>query len=118
MAGEEKGRHPLSGEEFAARLRGARAFADMTLAEMGELVGVSPQGLSKRENLRQPMPDAERYWFAKLICERTGLPEAWFTETERSRLSPIQPVEDDLEPADVVDLVERDRDDDGGSVAH
>jgi transcriptional regulator with XRE-family HTH domain len=35
--------------DFAARLRGARAFARLSLAEVGDLVGVSPQAVHKWE---------------------------------------------------------------------
>lgn len=105
-------------EEFAARLRAARAFADLTLAEMGELLGISPQGLSKRENCKQATTQAERLYYAVKICERTGLPMSWFTEPSRSKLSTIRESDEDdfdLTPAEVVRLVEEaDEDGDGG----
>jgi transcriptional regulator with XRE-family HTH domain len=121
-------KNDLSMEEFAARLRGARAFADLTLAEMGDLLGISPQGLSKRENCKQDTTDAERFYYAVVICEKAGLPMTWFTEPDRSKLSTQESDGDalsggvnppDLTPAEVIELVEsrgRGDDEDGAAL--
>jgi transcriptional regulator with XRE-family HTH domain len=101
--------------EFAARLRGARAYMDLTLEQAGKMLGLSQQSLSRRESGKQPIPESERFYFAAIYLRETDLPPRWFTETDLRRI--LEPLEDgdDLEPADVVELVERDRDDDGES---
>ena len=70
----------LSNEEFAARMRAARALLKLTLAEAGELFGHSQQGMSRRESGAVEIPASERYHFAGVYLEMTGLPEGWFTQ--------------------------------------
>lgn len=113
-------KNALTTEEYAARLRGARAIAGWTLDQMGELLNISPQGLSKRENSKQGTTEAERLYFAVLICRETGLPMEWFTEPDRSKLGqalgpPRGEQGDDLSPGEVVRRVEGEGQDGDGA---
>lgn len=107
----------MTDAQFAARLRGARAYMGLTLEQAGKLLGLSQQSLSRRESGKQSIPESERFYFAAIYLRETDLPERWFTEPDLRRVMEPLGDADDLEPADVVDLVERDRDDDGGSAA-
>lgn len=95
----------LDDEEFAARLRGARAVLRISSKEAGEIFGHSQQSMSRKESGEVPIPSSERFHFASVYMRRTGLPESWFTEPlDRLRGSTSDP--DDLSPAEVVELVE------------
>lgn len=110
-------KNQLTVEEYAARLRGARGLAGWTLDQMGELLNISPQKLSKLENCKQDTTEAERFYFAALICRDTELPMEWFTEPDRARLTDAlrsaKDARDDLTPREVVELVEDDDPNDG-----
>lgn len=94
----------LSQEEFAARCRAARAYADLTLEEAGKLMGVSRQALSRRENGWVKIQTPDRYVMATVLCELTGWPESVFTD---EKWPPIpEPNGGEVEPGEVSDLVE------------
>lgn len=73
-------KEPLSDQEFAARMRAARALLRLNLREAGELFGHSQQGMSRRESGEVAIPASERYHFAGIYLELTGLPGGWFTQ--------------------------------------
>lgn len=106
--------------EFARRLRMVRAYLDLTLAQAGEHLGVSPSQLSTRESADESgmrFRPADRLYMATIYCQLAGWPMDVFTDEE---MPPIPFRErpgdgDDLEAADVVELVEADLDDDGGT---
>lgn len=107
--------------EFARRIRMLRAYLDLTLEEASDHLDLSASTLSKREHADtngSKMRTADRFHMAAVYVELSGWPPEFFTEERMPVIPRPSGVEDDLEPADVVDLVERDRDDDGGSVAH
>ena len=70
----------MSNEEFAARLRAARALLKMNLEEAGKLFGLSQQQMSRRESGEYEVTPSERFHFAAVYLELTGLPEGWFTQ--------------------------------------
>ena len=106
--------------EFARRLRMLRAYLDLTLEQASDHLDLSASTLSKREHADtngSKMRTADRFHMAAVYIELSGWPPEFFTEERMPEIPRPEPAEDDLEPADVVDLVERDRDDDGGSAA-
>lgn len=76
----------LSQEEFAARMRAARAYLDWTLNEAGSHLRMSRQVLSKRERGRATQSVADRFLIATVYCESSGLPEAFFTEPDWNKI--------------------------------
>lgn len=105
--------------EYARRIRMARAYLGLTLAEAGEHLGISASQLSTRERadrngMRLRPPD--RLYMGTIYARLTGWPIEVFTEEEIPPLAPPGRHGDDLDPAEVVDLIEQDRDDDGGAV--
>lgn len=111
----------ISDGEFARRIRMARAYLDLTLIQAGEHLGISPSQLSVREHADEnglKLRPADRLYMATVYCNLANWPMEIFTEPEMPPIPLPQPVEDELEPAEVVDLVERqdeDRDLDGGT---
>ena len=106
--------------EFARRIRMVRAYLDLTLAEAGAELGISASQLSTREHADENgmrFRPADRLYMATIYCELAGWPMEAFTDETLPPLRRPEPAEGDLEPADVVDLVERDRDGDGESGA-
>ena len=94
----------LSQDEFAARCRAARAYADMKMDEVAKLMGITRQALSRRENGLVAIPIPDRYVMATVLCELTDWPEEVFTS---ERWPVVEVAADDLEPAEVAHLVER-----------
>jgi len=90
----------LSQEEFAARGRAARAYAGLKLEEVGKLMGVSRQALSRRERGWVAIQVPERYVMAMVYCEITGWPEEVFTQYEWPEM-PV-PAEAEVEPEEVL----------------
>jgi len=90
----------LSQEEFAARCRAARAYADMKMDEVAELMGISRQALSRRENGWVTIQVPDRYVMATVLCEITGWPEEVFTQYEWPEM-PV-PAEAEVEPEEVL----------------
>lgn len=70
----------LDDESFAARLRGARAVLRLSHTEAGKIFGHSQQSMSRKESGKVSIPPSERFHFASIYMEKTGLPESWFTE--------------------------------------
>jgi transcriptional regulator with XRE-family HTH domain len=104
--------------EFARRLRMLRAYLDLTLEEASGHLDLSASTLSKREHADEngtKMRTADRFHMAAVYIELSGWPPEFFTEERMPSIPVPRPVEDDLDPADVVDLVERDRDGGEGS---
>ena len=94
----------LPQDEFAARCRAARAYADMKMDEVARLMGITRQALSRRENGLVAIHVPDRYVMATVLCEVTGWPEEVFTS---ERWPVVEVAADDLEPAEVAHLVER-----------
>lgn len=86
----------LSQNEFAARMRAARAYLGWTLAQAGEELCVSRQVLSKRERSQALLSVADRFMAATVYCEQAGLPEAFFTEPDWARV--VEPQNDERPP--------------------
>lgn len=91
----------LSQDEFAARCRAARGYAGLKLDEVGKLMGVSRQALSRRERGWVAIQVPDRYVMAMVYCEVTGWPEEVFTQNEW----PVMGVPDEVEvePEEVLD---------------
>lgn len=104
----------LDDQEFAARLRGARAVLRISSKEAGQIFGHSQQSMSRKESGEVSIPPSERFHFASVYMGRTGLPESWFTEP-LDRLGGPAEDDDDLSPAEVVELVERKADGEDGA---
>lgn len=92
----------LSQGEFAARCRAARGYAGVRLDEVGKLMGVSRQALSRRERGWVAITTSDRFVMAKVYCELTGWPEAVFTQ---EAWPVVAPDEAEVEPEDVSHLV-------------
>jgi transcriptional regulator with XRE-family HTH domain len=104
--------------EFARRIRAARAYLGLNLKEAGALLGLTPHQLSRRERAdvnEMQLTVADRFHISAVYCERTGWPVGFFTDEVMPPIPLRESVEDDLEPADVVELVEADLDDGGGA---
>lgn len=99
----------LSQEEFAARCRAARGYADMNIGEVAELIGISRQALSRREKGWVSIQIPDRFVMAKVLCEVTGWPEEVFT----SEAWPVvaAPGEAEVEPSEVAHLAQENQDD-------
>jgi len=98
----------LSGEEFAARIRAARAYLGLKLDEAGDYLGISRKALSRRENNAVLIPTTARFVMATVYCELTGWPVEFFTDEELPPMSLTSPGAGDgdaVEPGDVVHLV-------------
>lgn len=97
----------LPGEEFAARIRAARAYVGLRLDEAGDALGISRQALSRRENNAVLIPTTDRFVMATVYCEMTGWPMEFFTDEKLPPMGLTSPGEGggDLEPDDVVGLV-------------
>ena len=106
--------------EFARRIRMARAYLGLTLAEAGAKLDLSPSQLSRRENADEngmKLRTADRFHMAAVYGRMTGWPSGFFSDAKIPPLPAARLDEDgDLSPADVVDLVDR-RDDDGETVS-
>lgn len=99
----------LENAEFAARIRAARAYADLTLEEAGSLLGISRQALSRRETNQVAIPTTDRFVMATVYCELTGWPEAYFVEEKWPEI-PLPGEGAELEPEDVSRLVDEQQD--------
>jgi DNA-binding XRE family transcriptional regulator len=99
----------LPKEEFAARCRAARGYADMTIGEVGDLMGVSRQALSRREKGWVEVQVGDRFIMAKVLCEITGWPEEVFTQNEWPEMD--APVEAEVEPEELLSVAEEGLDD-------
>lgn len=99
----------LSQDEFAARCRAARGYADMNIGEVADLIGISRQALSRREKGWVNIQVPDRFVMAQVLCEVTGWPEEVFT----SEAWPVvpSPAEVEVEPEDVAGLVGESQDD-------
>lgn len=71
----------LSQEDFAARCRSARAYSGLKLEELGKLMGLSGQALSRRETGRVAVSIPDRFVMAKVYCEVTDWPEGAFIDS-------------------------------------
>jgi transcriptional regulator with XRE-family HTH domain len=96
--------------EFARRIRAARAYLGMNLTEAGEVLGMSPHRLSRRERadvngMRMTVED--RRQVMKEYIRLTGWPREFFID----EVIPVSAsrVDDpgDLSAAEVLDLVDR-----------
>ena len=106
--------------EFARRMRAARAYLDLTLEGAGAHLDYSQSHLSKMEHADENghrFRKRDRQAIAAVYCDLTGWPPGFFTNEEIPPLRRLER-EDDLDPAAVVDLIERDRDDVGESAGH
>lgn len=101
----------LSQDEFAARCRAARGYADMTMDQVAELMGITRQALSRRENSLVAIHVPDRFVMVTVLCEITGWPEEVFT---REAWPVAAPAEVEVEPEDVAHLLDEQQDD----VAH
>jgi transcriptional regulator with XRE-family HTH domain len=99
----------LSQEEFAARCRAARGYAGLKLDEVGKLMGVSRQALSRRERGWVAIQVPDRYVMAMVYCEITGWPEEVFTQNEWPEME--APVEAEVEPEELLSVAEEGLDD-------
>lgn len=98
----------LDDREFAGRIRAARAYAELTLEEAGELLGISRQALSRRETNAVGISTPERFVMATVYSEVTGWPETFFIEARMPELPIGQSGGGELEPGDVEDGLEGD----------
>lgn len=98
----------LSRDEFAARCRAARGYADMTMDEVAELMGITRQALSRRENALVEIHVPDRFVMVTVLCEITGWPEEVFTQ---EAWPVVAPAEVGVEPSEVAHLVEEGQDD-------
>lgn len=104
--------------EFARRLRMVRAYLGLNLEEAGRHLSMTPHRLSRRERADRNgmrMTVADRFHMSAVYCELTGWPVEFFTDEKMPPIPRPEEVEDELDPADVVDLVEGD---DGEDAAH
>lgn len=104
--------------EFARRIRAARAYLGLNLNQAGELLGLTPHQLSRRERADvngMQLTVADRFHISAVYCEQTGWPVGFFTDEVMPPIPHPREPEGDLDPAEVVDLVEGHRDDDGES---
>jgi len=110
----------ISNGEFAARMRAARAYAGLTLIQAGEALDYSASHLSKMENADEnghEFRKRDRQAIAAVYCAMTPFPPEFFTEEKVGPIGRSESAGDDLDPAEVVNLVEQDRDGDGGKAA-
>lgn len=107
----------ISSAEFAKRMRAARAYLDLTLAEAGAKLDYSPSHLSYLESADSnghEFRPRDRRGIMSVYCELTGWSEAFFTDVHPGSMT--DPV--DLSPAEVVHLVEEaDSDEDGAALS-
>jgi len=106
----------ISDAEFARRLRMVRAYLDLTLDDVGKRLGLAASTVSKRERADQngaTIRQENRFFMASVYCELSGWPMEFFTAEEIPPLPSFGSDEDDLSPAEVVELVEGREGDDG-----
>jgi len=95
--------------EFARRIRMIRAYLDLTLDEASEELDVAPSTLSRRENADTngaKLRTADRFHTAAVYCRISGWPAEFFTDETMPPIPRPGELLDDLEPGDVIELVE------------
>lgn len=104
--------------EFAKRIRAARAYLGLNLIEAGERLGLSPHQLSRRERADRngmKMTVADRFHISAVYTGLLEWPPEFFTDEKVPAIPLPRSPEDDLEPAEVVELVESPLDDGEGA---
>lgn len=97
----------LTSEEFAARIRAARAYLGLKLDEAGKALGISRQALSRRENNAVAIPTTDRFVMATVYCQLTGWPVEFFTDDTLPPIGLTSPGEGEgeLGAGEVLDFV-------------
>lgn len=95
----------IEDDEFARRIRAARAYLGLTLEEAGARLDLSSHQLSRRERADvKPMriPTAERFHIATVYSGLANWPTEFFTSETMPPLAPPGELEDPLDPVEVV----------------
>ena len=103
----------ISDAEFARRLRMVRAYLDLTLDEAAGEMSLAASTISKRERADSngaTIRLENRFYMASVYCRLSGWPPEFFTAETMPPLRGFGAGEDDLGPAEVVELVEGGRD--------
>lgn len=98
--------------EFARRIRAARAYLGLNLEEASKALGLSPHQLSRRERADKTgmgLDVSDRFHLTSIYADLTGWPTSFFTDDEIPLLRP-EGGQPDLSPLEVVERIERDRD--------
>lgn len=104
--------------EFARRIRMIRAYLDLTIEQASRELDVAPSTLSRREHADTngaKLRTADRFHTAAVYCRLSGWPEGFFTDEKMPPIPLPGELEGEISPAEVVDLVEREKDGDGES---
>lgn len=86
----------LTKEEFAARCRAARAYADLTMEEVAPLMGITRQAVSRRENCLVEIDPPARMAMGEALSAVAGWREEVFFEESAFPLVSVE--EGPIEP--------------------